>query len=168
MEIRQLTEKDRESLLNLIDTIEEKLENKTWWLPISAEALENFFNKDWTIFYGAFDGEKLVAASALFINKYYFESIVSHLENVDINKFGKIGRCMVHPDYRGNNLMFKINQKLVKIAKSMNLEYLGAIAHPQNIASNTSLQKLGLRVAQTIIKDGKYPRNILCAKLSEI
>ena len=67
-------------------------------------------------FFGVFDNDKLVAASALFLNEYEYKESV---ENIGMKnyKFAEIGRCMVLPEYRGYNLMYKLNLILENIAK---------------------------------------------------
>jgi len=165
LEIRQLNKSDEISLINLINEIENSLIDKTWWLPIKKEARENFFNKEWTIFYGAFENSKLIGASALFLNEYEYGETVSYL-NIDKKSVGEVGRCMVHPDYRGKNLLFIINSRIIEEAKEKKLNYLVATAHPENIASNKSLKKTGFKIMKTIVKEKIYPRNILLLEIN--
>lgn len=168
MLIRQLTVKDKEELMNLIDIIEDKLVDKTWWLPIDDKSRSNFFNEDWCTFYGVFENNKLIAASALFLDDYEFGEVADHIKSTYNGKFGEIGRCMVLPEYRGNNYVYKINLELVKIAKKLKLDYIIATAHPENLASNKSLEKLGMNKVAYIVKEEIYPRNILLAIVDEI
>ena len=70
---RWLTKTDEKQLLLLIDDIENGLINKDYWLPIRDESRKHFLNPDWTHFIGVFDENKLVAASALFLNPFDYE-----------------------------------------------------------------------------------------------
>lgn len=164
MEIKVLTIDNKCELEELITNIEDNLENDKWWLPIQEKAYENFFNEDWTIFVGAFDNNKLVGASALFFNEFEYGESVSTL-NIESDKVAEIGRCMVLPNYRGKNLMHCMNLKLIEIAKSKEIEYLIATAHPNNNPSNNSLRKIGMKFKNKINKYNDYERNIYLKKL---
>jgi len=168
MEIRKLNTDDKTQLFNLIKVIETNLPDNTWWLPIKEKAKEEFFNENWTIFVGAFENNILIGASALFLNEYEFGEAASYLEDNSKQIFAEIGRCMVHPNYRGKNILYLLNDNLIKEAKKLNKTHLIATAHPNNIPSNTSLQKSGFKIVKTIVKDKIYPRNILLLDLKEV
>ena len=164
MEIRQLTQKDEQSLKNLIECIEEHLVNSQWWLPIKREAYDNFLNPEWTIFWGAFEKDLLFGASALFLNEFeYGESLKA--VGTQTLPIAEIGRCMVRPEFRGKNIMLLLNQQLCKIAKNMGIKTLIATAHPDNMPSNVSLQKLGMKIQKCILKENKYKRNVFLMKI---
>ena len=69
---RILTSKDKAALEQLISTIENSLAVPEWWIPIDDTARAHFFDSDWTCFLGAFFGDTLAGASALFFNKHEF------------------------------------------------------------------------------------------------
>lgn len=106
--LRILNIKDKEALDMLIKKIENSLINKDFWLPILDEAYEHFFDNKWTMFCGAFKENILIGAAALFFNQFEYHEAANKL-NLKGNKIAEIGRCMVLPKYRGNNLMLQIN-----------------------------------------------------------
>lgn len=180
MEFRILDEKDRSQLEELVNIIEANLPDKKWWLPISEESRRDFFNKEKTYFIGAFDGEKLAAACGLFLdeNEYYEEieaikkacgeetfSITASDSYRVITDVAEIGRCMVKPEYRGQGLMYRINMKLVELAKEMGMEYIVATAHPDNLPSNGSFIKMNMENKCTKMLWGGYLRNVYMMKL---
>lgn len=165
IQIRKLNIKDKDKLFSLINLIEDNLSNNAFWLPIQEKAKDNFFNEDWVVFLGAFNDDKLIGASALFLNKYEYEETVESLNMPKNFTFAEIGRCMVDPDYRGQNIMYTLNLKLIKIAKKLQVDYLVATAHPQNLPSKTSLKKLGMKKVNTIIKYNSFPRDIYLYKV---
>ena len=166
MKIRILTIKDKDSLMELIKTVEDSLENKEWWLPIKEEESKNYFNSDKILFFGGFIKNKLVGASALFVDHNDFDEILTHL-NIDKEETLKLGRSMVHPEYRGKNRMMIINKSIIEYAKKYSKKHFIAIAHPDNIASNKALKKIGFKVVKAIIKDEKYLRNIFLLNLND-
>ena len=56
--------------------------------------------------------------------------------------------------------MREINSVIMSEAKNQGFVYLVATAHPDNIASNTSLSKLGLSYKKTVVRTGGYLRNV--------
>ena len=168
MKIRKLTQKDSTAAFELINIIESNLPDKKWWLPIKAEERQSFFNDDYTIFYGAFEGGRLVGASALFLDETEFQDTIAQIKMEDNARVGEIGRCMTLPEFRGQNIMYKINLKLAKLAKKRGLDYLFATAHPDNNPSNKTLQKLGMQNVGYIVKYDLYPRNILLVNVEDL
>lgn len=160
MEFRRIEKKDEQKLYKLFEEMEITLENKDWWLPLSENEKTLLFNEENAYFLGLYYKEKLVGCSVLLVNNEDFKDYLDYLDNLDKSKCGKIGRCVVHPEYRNNNYMYKLNSKLVEIAKNYNLKHLIAITHPDNIASNKSMQKLGMKNVKTILRYGKYTRSI--------
>lgn len=163
--IRKLEIEDLEQLNYLIKNVEENIKNQLMWLPIKEEAKIHFFDKNWTVFFGCFVDDKLVGASALFLNKFEFEESAKQI-NLETENIAEIGRCMVLLEYRGNNIMYIINQKIIEYARHSGINTLIATAHPDNVASNTSLQKLGMKIVKCYLKENKFLRNILVLNLS--
>lgn len=164
MKIRKLTSEDESKLLHLIDVIEENLDEKEFWLPINEVSKEHFFDDRWTEFYGIFDGCKLVASAALFYNEHEYGESLEKLNIKDVN-VAEIGRAMVHPEYRGNNLLYSINQKLVDVARTKNIKFLLATIHPKNIPSQKSFTKLGMKKETTYKKSCGFIRDVFMMEI---
>lgn len=124
MNIRVLDKNDKAALEQLIYTIENALPVPEWWIPIDDIERSHFFDADWTCFLGAFnDDNELVAASALFFNEHEFAEEAEKL-GLDIRStnVAEVGRCMVHPDFRGHNLMCELNKRLCSIARNRGID----------------------------------------------
>ena len=67
--IRKLQVHDKQQLNALLQDVENHLPQPEFWLPVQQEAYNHFFDDAWTYFAGAFDGNKLIGAAALFFNK---------------------------------------------------------------------------------------------------
>jgi RimJ/RimL family protein N-acetyltransferase len=153
---RVLTESDSESLDKLIKTIESGIERKEWWMPITKKARSMFFDGKSAVLLGAFNEDnELVGACGLFFFEVLSETNVSTL-NANL---AEIGRCMVLQEYRGNNLMLRLNQELVEIAKSLGKRNIVATSHPDNKASCRSLEQLGFTKKCLVRKWNNYSRN---------
>ena len=158
---RILNQQDKTALDNLIHEIESCLPDKEWWLPILETAYNHFFDKEWTMFCGAFDKDKLVGASALFFNPFEYAQSLEQI-NIVSNHVAEIGRCMVLPDYRGHHLMTRMNKFLLN-TNTKNIDYFVATAHPENIPSIKSLEALGFEKRGCFTKSG-FQRNIYAMK----
>ena len=160
-EVRQLTYEDGDEYFELIDAIEKQLDDELYWLPISAASRDHFFDDDWTTILGMYKDGKLIAASSLFYNSNEYGESASVIGlGPSAGRIAEIGRCMVLPDYRKNNYMLLLNERLVDIAKARHVNTIIATAHPDNEGSCRSLEKLGMKKEGFVIKNGSYPRNI--------
>ncbi len=164
MQIRKLTIGDQEQLNALMDVIETTLPDRLYWLPVKETAKAHFFDDEWTEFYGMFDGERLVGAAALFYNEYEYGESLRQL-NLPPQPVAEIGRAMVHPDYRGNNVLYRINQKLVEVAAEKGIRLLLATIYPSNMPSQKSFARLGMKKQCTYIKGSDYVRDILTMQI---
>ena len=154
---RKLSINDKPQLDELIRKIESSLSCRDWWLPILPTAYKHFFDEKWTLFCGAFDKENLIGASALFFNEFEYKDTVQQI-GLSKHLIAEIGRCMVLSDYRGNHLMVKMIEFLFNI-NPKEFDYFVATAHPDNLPSIISLEKLGFKKQGTFVKNG-FIRNI--------
>ena len=164
MMIRKLTESDGEALWDLISVIESTLVSRDFWLPIKKDSGDHFLDDSWTEFHGAFDGDRLVGASALFFNSFEFGE---SLEKLGMGSEGvaEVGRSMVHPDYRGRNLLMDINRELISVARERGLTLLLATVHPDNAPSQASFKRLGFVKRTTYLKSDGFVRDVFTYEL---
>lgn len=165
IKIKTIEEKHKNEYFKLVAEVEKKLENKNWWLPISEQDKINFFIKEKTQIFGAFDGDKLIGVSSLFYFDNIMQDVKTYLKNLNFLTTAKISRSLVLPEYRGMNIMYKINMEICKFAKEKGYTHLMAIAHPDNIASNKSLIKLGMQVVTKFTTKQGYVRNLFLMKI---
>ena len=159
MIVRPLLKSDDAQLSILIATIENSLSDYTFWLPISDASRNHFFDSEWTHFFGAFDGGKLIAAVGLFLNENeYGESRKTvHLEN---KRVAEIGRAMCAPDFRRKGILNELTEEAIRQAKELDLEVLIATAHPKNVPSQSLLCHFGFAKEGYVIKSKFYERDI--------
>ena len=164
MDIKLLSKDYQDDLRNLVKTTIQNLQNPEWLIALTDIEIDNIFDNNQVILYGAIENDVLLSISGLFFDKSDFLDIVKLL-GIENKKVAEIAECMTFPEYRGNNYMLKINQVLLKKAKELGIEYLIATAHPDNIASNTSLSKLGMKCSGQIQRYGKFLRNYYVIKI---
>lgn len=164
MEIRRLEQKDYEAFKALIETVVENLEVKEWLIVPTSGEMTNLLKDNKAEFWGMFDAGVLLSISCLSFDDDDFAEIIKLLK-IENHKVAEISECMTLPIARGNNFMLKINKQIVKIAKDKGFDYLIATAHPDNIASNSSLKKLGMTVGGKFYRYGSHLRNYFVMKL---
>lgn len=159
--IKKLDKSNQQDFINFNRIIRSNIQNPSWFMPFSEENMTQTFDEGNTlVVYGAFVDECLACISLFDTNKEEFSEL-SKAVGVSPNKKGaELGGSMVLPDYRGQNLMLDVNLKLIEVAKSMGIDYFVATVHPDNIASNRSVQKLGMQLKTTITRAGGYLRNV--------
>ena len=163
IKVRQLTIEDKPALEKLIKDVEDTVSNKAFWLPISEESENHFFDVSWTVFLGAFLGGELLGALGLFFdeNEYGESRDALNLEG----NIAEYGRAMVLSEYRNKGIMNIISKEMNHYVCGYNLEYLVATVHPDNEPSQKFLKKDGFIKKGHIVKMNKYPRDILVKKL---
>jgi RimJ/RimL family protein N-acetyltransferase len=153
---RILNEGDSDALDNLTNVVVASIEHDDWWKPINKKMRSMCLDGKSAIMIGAFnERNELVAACGLFFFEMLSDTNVSTLSS----ELAEIGRCMVMPDYRGDNLMLKINKELVAEAGKLGKTRLVATSHPDNKASCRSLEQLGFIKKCRVKKWGNYVRN---------
>ena len=133
-------------------------------IPMTEEEYDDTYNDtNSDIVYGIFDEDRLVATSSLLhdVRAYAGEPELQELMN---HPCIEIGESMVLPSYRGHGFMFQLNQLIKAEARRQGIEFMLATAHPDNIASNASLQHLGYRIIKEFTRAG-FRRNLLLLDL---
>lgn len=166
MEIRRLDKTFLNEYKKLSKTVLDLLQDKSWFIPFDEDVIDSMFEEDSSlIVYGCIIDGVLAAVSMLDLNWEEFIEI-GEAASIDLNKKGaEMGGSMVLPAFRGQNLMLEMNRALLEEAKKNQFSFLLATAHPDNKASNTSLQKLGFVHKNTIIRTGKYVRHVYAMEL---
>ncbi|MDE7112692.1 MAG: GNAT family N-acetyltransferase [Acetatifactor sp.] len=166
MEIRQLTQNDSESFFELIDITVNSLENPEFWLPIKDEVRTHFFDKSWTVLFGAFDGPALVGAVGLFLNESEYSESLRYLSR-PYESPAKVDRLMIHPDYRGRGISDELMKALIDEARRLKLQNLLATIHTQNTAAKKVMEKIGMELMCFYRNRDGYLRNVFVMTIKE-
>jgi len=164
--LRCLIPEDRRKHKEMSNVIYEALPNKEMLIPMTEEEYDDTYtdeNED--VVYGIFEGDRLIATSSL-LHDVRAYGINPELSEILQEPCVEIGESMVLPEYRGNGLMLKLNELIKAEAKRQGVHYMLATAHPDNIASNTSLQHLGYKIIKEFTRAGKR-RNLLVLDLTK-
>lgn len=160
---REIRVEEKQQLKELIDTVLENLERKEFFMPFTEEELEDMFNGDKIITYGAWDEEKLVGTAQLYLDESYTAEIKEIL-NMNNNKMAEFGGYLVLEQYRNKGIMKHLEDILKSKLKEMDYEYAVITVHPDNIASNKATEYTGAEIIKTT-NLGDYLRNIYLLKI---
>lgn len=114
--------------------------------------------------YGAYDGEKLVGMAQLYVSQ---DMLADFKEELGLTKFKvcELGGNLVLPEYRGNGITTKLQTMELQLAKDLGFDYIISMAHPDNIGSCKTLEKVGLEfVKETTLSNG-FLRKLYMLKL---
>lgn len=160
---REIKEEEKQQVKELINVVLNKLERKEFFMPFTEEELEDMFNKDKIITYGAYDEEKLVGMAQLYFDESYTTEI-RELLNMQNNKVAEFGGYLVLEEYRNKGIMKHLEDMLISKLKEINYEYAVITVHPDNIASNKATEYTGAKIIKTT-NLGEYLRNIYLLKI---
>ncbi|MBQ0021064.1 MAG: GNAT family N-acetyltransferase [Bacteroidales bacterium] len=162
--LRCLTPADRAKHKAMSDIIYEALPSKELLIPMTEEEYDDTCREEnCDVMYGIFEGDTLIATSSL-LHDVRAYAANPELHEVLQHPCVEIGECMVLPEYRGRNLMLRLNELVKAEALRQGMHYMLATAHPDNIASNSSLCRLGYHIVKEFTRAGKR-RNLLLMEL---
>ncbi len=87
---------------------------------------------------------------------------------LDNMKVCELGGNLVLPEYRGNGITTKLQTIELELAQELGFDYIISMAHPDNISSQRTLEKVGLIfVKETRLSNG-FLRRLYMKKLKSI
>lgn len=77
----------------------------------------------------------------------------------------ELGGNLVLPEYRGNGITTKLQTMELELARKLGFDYIISMAHPHNIGSQKTLERVGLKfVKETRLSNG-FLRKLYMLKL---
>ena len=113
-----------------------------------------FDEENYAPLYGAYDGNRLVGMAQLYVSQEMLADLKKEFGITDY-KVCELGGNLVLPEYRGNGITTKLQTMLLQVAKDLDFDYIISMAHPNNISSCKTLEKVGLKfVKETTLSNG--------------
>lgn len=152
---KKIDKKDSEQLYKLIDVVLGGLENPEYFIPYEQWELDSMYDEvNYAPLYGAYDGDKLVGMAQLYVSQDMLSDFKKEfgLENF---KVCELGGNLVLPEYRGRGITTKLQTIEIELAKQLGFDYIISMAHPDNIGSCKTLERIGLDfVRETKLSNG--------------
>ena len=165
LEYKKIEEKDKEQLFKLIDTVLSGLPDQSHFIPYEKWEIESMFDDvNYAPLYGAYDGDMLVGMAQLYVSQDMLDDFKKEFGLTEY-KVCELGGNLVLPEYRGNGITTKLQTMELELAKKLGFDYIISMAHPDNIASCKTLEKVGLEfVKETTLSNG-FLRKLYMKKL---
>ena len=162
---KKIEQKDKEPLFNLIDIVLNGLEDKAYFIPYEQWEIDSIFDeKNYAPLYGAYDEEKLVGMAQLYVSQDMLEDFKKEFDLTEY-KVCELGGNLVLPEYRGQGITTRLQTIELNLAKELGFDYIISMAHPNNIGSCKTLEKIGLQyVKETTLSNG-FLRKLYMRKL---
>lgn len=164
IQYRKIDVDNKETLIELINSVLSNLERKEFFIPFTDEEIEEMFDSEKTIIYGAFEDDKLVGTAQLYLQEESYIENIKELIDLQDSKVVELGGYLVLPEYRNQGIMKKLESILIDEAKEKEYEYIVITVHPENIPSNKVAKSTGAEIVKTA-NLGDYLRNIYLLKL---
>ena len=152
---KKIEEKDKEQLFALIKIVLEGLEDQDYFIPYEQWEYDSMFDeKNYAPLYGAYDGEKLVGMAQLYVSQ---DMLADFKKEFGLNEYRvcELGGNLVLPEYRGRGITTKLQIMEMELAKQLGFDYIISMAHPDNIGSCKTLERIGLDfVRETKLSNG--------------
>lgn len=163
---KRIYSEDYNQVKNLINIVFENIERKDFLIPWTQEQMEHFFDNNYSILFGAYDENKLVAMCQIFTQREIEDEYYDILNIPRSKNIGELGGFLVLPEYRNKGIMTNLSKLSCEYLPNMNLDYLISTIHPENNPSNKIIQKLDFQLYDTILTQSGYLRNLYLKELS--
>ena len=162
---KKIEEKDKEQLFKLIDIVLGGLPDQSHFIPYEQWELDSMYDEvNYAPLYGAYDGEKLVGMAQLYVSQDMLEDFKKEFDLTEY-KVCELGGNLVLPEYRGLGITTKLQTMEMELAEKLGFDYIISMAHPNNIASCKTLEKIGLNfIKETTLSNG-FLRKLYMKKL---
>lgn len=162
---KKIESKDKEQLFKLIERVLRGLENPEHFIPYEQWEYDSMFDEEnYAPLYGAYNGEKLVGMAQLYVSQDMLSDFKKEFELEEFNVC-ELGGNLVLPEYRGLGITTKLQNIELELAKKLGFDYIISMAHPDNIGSCKTLERVGLNfVKETRLSNG-FLRKLYMLKL---
>ena len=164
LEFKKITEEHKQQLFALIDRVLSNIPDGHF-IPYEQWELDSMFDEEnYAPLYGAFDGDKLVGMAQLYVSQ---DMMAGFKKDFELEEYTvcELGGNLVLPEYRGMGITTTLQKMELEIAKERGFDYIISMAHPDNIASCKTLEKVGLKFYKTMSVANGFYRNLYMLKL---
>lgn len=162
---KRIFKEDEKQVRTLVNNVFKNLEREDFLIPWTEEQMDRFFNTDYSFLLGAYDGNKLIAMSQIFTPREIEEEYYDILNISKSKSICELGGFLVLPEYRNKGIMTKLSEMSCELVNELNFDYIISTVHPENIASNKIVQKLGFELYDTLTTQSGFLRNLYWKKL---
>ena len=164
---KKIPKTDKEQLFNLINSVLSTIENHEYFIPYEDWELKSMFDeKKYAPLYGAYDNNKLVGMAQLYVSQDMLNDFKKEFQLTDYNVC-ELGGNLVLKEYRGLGITTTLQKMELELAKKLGFDYIISMAHPNNIGSCKTLERVGLKYIKTTTLSNGFLRNLYILKLKD-
>lgn len=164
---KKIIEKDKDQLLNLINTVLNDLEDPSYFIPYEDWELNSMFDEEnYAPLYGAYDNNKLVGMAQLYVSQDMLSDFKKEFKLTGY-QVCELGGNLVLKEYRELGITTTLQKMELELAKKLGFDYIISMAHPNNIGSSKTLERVGLKYIKTTTLSNGFLRNLYMLKLKE-
>lgn len=162
---QKIKKEDKQQLLKLIEVVLDGLENKEYFIPYEKWEMKSMFDeKIMHLYMELMMVTNLFGMAQLYVSQNMLADFKKEfgLENYTVCE---LGGNLVLPEYRGNGITTTLQTMELELARKLGFDYIISMAHPDNIGSQKTLEKVGLNfVKETKLSNG-FLRKLYVLKL---
>lgn len=162
---KEIEEKDKAKILDLMDNVINNLERpEFYFIGDKEKELQRMFDLEYVYNLGAYDNEKLVGITQLYVDQ---EDLKEYIDILRLKKYKvcELGSALVLKEYRNRGIMKNLINIQKDKAKQFKFDYMIATVHPENVPSNIVFKKSGFTIKKQSIINNQYLRNLYQIKL---
>lgn len=161
---KRVFKEDEKQVRDLVNNVFENIERKDFLIPWTEEQMDRFFDEDYSFLLGAYDNNKLIAMTQIFTQREIEQEYYDILNIPKSKIICELGGFLVLPEYRNKGIMTKLSKMSCELINELNFDYIISTIHPENIASNKIVQKLGFELYDTLTTQSGFLRNLYWKK----
>lgn len=156
---KKIEQSDEAKVRNLINEVIQSLEKPEFFIPYEEWEFQRMFDESYAPIYGAYINNELVAMAQLYVDQTMLKEYKEIL-GLEAKSVCEYGGALCLKEYRRKGIMKNLMNILKEIAIRDKYDYIVTMAHPENVASNEMIQKLGLNFVKTTTVNGGFLRNV--------
>ena len=125
---KKIEKNDEKQLRKLIDKVLDNLENPNFFIKFEEWELESMYDESYALLHGAYDGNKLVGMSQLYVKQDLLKEYI-YILGLNDYKVCEFGGNLVLPEYRGRRIMKNLVKVQIELAKQMGFDYIIWMTH---------------------------------------
>lgn len=161
---KRIYKEDEKQVRDLVDNVFTNIERKDFLIPWTEEQMDRFFDEDYSFLLGAYDNNKLIAMTQIFTQRDIEQEYYDILNVPKSKSICELGGFLVLSEYRNKGIMAKLSEMSCELIDELNFDYTISTIHPENIASNKIVQKLGFELYDTLTTQSGFLRNLYWKK----
>lgn len=157
---RRIFKDDEKQVRELVRVVFANIERKDFLIPWTEEQMNRFFDDKYSILFGAYIDNKLVAMTQIFMPIEIEEEYYEILNVTKPNSICELGGFLVLKEYRKKGIMSELSKVTMDYFASLDYDYIISTVHPDNLASNKIVLKLGFDLYKNLTTQSGYLRSL--------